>query len=159
MSNLAHNKMLACKFDYEYMGRNLDQLTETYGFPRELIQSEINRGEWSRKLDKLAMPQTRDVTEFAEELREITKAKLNVIVLMNQLENQAMISQLEKVCLQKAMELVAELNSNDTKAASQLKTLVSTINSLQERNPIQLAENVKDIGEDTKLVVQINNSV
>lgn len=160
MGNIAQNKMMACQFDYEYMGRSIPALAQTYGYPESLIEDQVNKGNWSRKLDELIIPDSNDLEEFADKLREVTKAKLNVVALMGQLENQAMVNQLEKVCLQKALELASDLDSNDVKAPGMLKTIVSTLNSLQDRNPVNLADNIKDLGADTgKLIVQINNTV
>jgi len=160
MTNAAQYKMAACKFDYEYIGRSVKQLSDTYGYPENLLDKQIEDGEWERKLDRMVVPETKDLATFADNLREVSKAKLNVIALLGQIENQSMVAQLEKLCLDKALELAAELDPQDTKAATKLNTIVNTLNTLQQRNPVNLADNIKEMGDDTgKLVVNILNNV
>lgn len=161
MTNLATYKVGACKFDYEYMGKSLSELASIYGFPEDVIEAECRHNGWERKLEPTAMPKTSDLQKFAEELEDITRTKLSIISLFRQIENQPLYAQIEEALLDKLLELVSDIETTDDKAAMKLGQIAKTLSSIQERNPINLADQLKDAIADGagKVVVQIANNI
>ena len=161
MSNIQLYKISACKFDYEFLGKSVDQLASQYDFRFEDIEAEIEHQGWERKLEPTVLPDTRDMQVFADALEKMTRSKLSIISLFRQIDNQPMIAELEKVFLQKALELGSDLNSMDDRAASKLTSLVKAVALIQERNPIDLADNLKESLKNSsgQVVVNIANQL
>ena len=158
--NLTVHKVAACRFDYEYLGRSIDELARMYNFPKDSIEMEIEESEWVRKIEPTALPDTKDVEKFASDLESITRSKLSIISLFRQIDNQPLIAQLEKVFLEKALELAASLNPQDDKASNKLTNLVKAVTILQDRNPIDLANQFKEaVNGSGKVVVNIANQL
>ena len=154
-------KIEACKFDYEFLGKTVEELARIYGFEVPNIEAEIKLSGWERRLEPTALPDTTDITQFAKALEEITRSKLSVISLFRQIENQPLIAQIEKVFLEKALELAAGLNIMDDRSATKLANLVKAVSQLQERNPVDLAEQFKEMAKSNgpRVVVNIANQL
>lgn len=161
MTNLVQYKVQACKFDYEFLGKTVPELAEQYKFPQAILEQEIENSLWVRKIEPTTLPQTNTIQEFATALEEITRSKLSVISLFRQIENQPLIAQLEKVFLEKALELASNLTPEDDRAANKLINLVKAIVTLQERNPVDLAKQFEEAakGGGAKVVVNIANKI
>ncbi len=144
MSNIQLHKINACKFDYEFLGKSVEVLSGQYDFRKEDIEAEIKIKGWERKIEPTQLPDSRDMQVFADALEKMTRSKLSIISLFRQIDNQPMIAELEKVFLQKALELASELNGMDDRAASKLSSLVKAVGDIQARNPIDLADTLKE---------------
>lgn len=158
MSNITLHKINACRFDYEYMGKSLPELSRIYGFPSALIEQEITSSQWVRRLEPTELPDTRDIELFAKALEETSRLKLSVIALFRQIEQQPLIAEIEKEFLRKALLLASSLDPEDDRAATKLSTLVKAVQTLQDRDPIALAEQVK-AAANTGLTVNIMNQI
>lgn len=144
MSNLQISKIQACKFDFEYLGKDIPTLARDYSFREEDISAEIEIKGWERRIEPTQLPDTRDMQEFGTALEAITRSKLNIIALFRQIDHQPLIAQLEKTFLEKALILASELNAMDDKATTKLNNLVKAVNQIQDRSPIDLADKVAD---------------
>lgn len=153
-------KVNACQFDYEYMGRSVDELARIYGFPVALIEGEIRAAGWVRKIEPTTLPDTKDILAFAEALKSSTETKLSIIALFRQIENQPIIAQIEKAALERIQLLIMTLAPEDDRAASKLKALIEAANLIQSRDPIAIAaETKKAIEKNPGLTVQIANFI
>jgi len=160
MSNIQIYKVQACKFDYEFLGKTVPDLAKQYGFNINDLDAEIETYGWERKLEPTVLPDTKNIQEFADALETVTRSKLSIISLFRQIENQPLISQLEKVFLEKALELASALTTMDDRAATKLVNLVKAVSQLQERNPIDLAEQLKEaVAGQSRVVVNIANQL
>ena len=160
MSAIVPYKVQACKFDYEFLGKTVEELARQYGFREVDIESEIETYGWTRKIEPTIMPDTKDIQEFADALETVTRSKLSIISLFRQIENQPLIAQLEKVFLEKALELAASLDAMDDRASTKLVNLVKAISQLQDRNPIDLATQLKEAATGQgRVVVNIANQL
>ena len=159
MSALQKHQINACKFDYEYLGKTISELAGTYDFREQDIASEIELNSWVRKIQPTTLPNTSDLTEFATALEATTRAKLSVIALFRQIDQQPLIAELEKTLLNKAILLATSLDSDDDKAATKLMNIVKAAAALQDRNPINLADEVKKQLGSAGTVVQIANHI
>lgn len=155
------HKINACKFDYEFMGKSVPQLAQQYNFNSKDIEDEIIEKGWLRRIEPTELPDTTDMQAFADQLEVMTRSKLSIISLFRQIDNQPLIAQLEKAFLEKALVLVSELNGMDDRATTKLVNLVKAVGALQDRDPINLADQVKDaVGKGgEKVIVQIANHV
>lgn len=142
--NIVTHQLGAAKFDYEFMGKSVDQLSSDYGFPTFTLEAAISEGEWQRRLEPTELPKTADLAKFAEELESLTRSKLTIISLFRQIENQPLYAQIEKAILEKMLVLVAELQSMDDKAANKLMNITKALAAIQERNPVDLAGQLKE---------------
>ena len=145
VNNLLKHRIAALKFDYEFLGKNSQELQVTYGFDRDQIDATIVHEGWERKLDRQSLPDTRDIEEFAIALEKTTRNKLSIISLFRQIENQPLIAQIESVLLEKTLELASNLDANDDRATSKLMNIVKAVASIQERSPIDLADQMKEM--------------
>ena len=159
--DLVQSKINACKFDYEFLGKSISELAHQYDFPAHCIEEEIETQGWERKIEPTQLPDTRDMQEFADALETMTRSKLSIISLFRQIDHQPLIAQLETAFLNKALDLVNNLDSFDDKAATKLSNLVKAVNQIQERNPIDLAKQLSDQLESGggKVVVNIANQL
>jgi len=161
MSNLQLYKRDACKFDYEFLGRSIQDLASIYGYTPAMIEQEIKIGQWIRKIEPTSLPETSDIEKFATDLEKVTRAKLSIISLFRQIEQQPLIAQIEKAALEKALELTTNIQAHDDKATAKLANVVKAIAALQDRNPINLADQVKEAlkSGSGQVVVQIANNI
>jgi hypothetical protein len=161
MSNIQVHKIQACKFDYEFLGKSTSQLAKDYGFREQDILEEIEIKGWERKIEPTALPNTTDMQQFADALETITRSKLSIISLFRQIDHQPLIAQLEKTFLEKALLLASELNSMDDRASAKLNNLVKAVETIQNRDPINLADQVKDQLKNggSGVTVQILNQI
>ncbi len=161
MSDVRTHAISACKFDFEYLGKSVSELAAHYDFPIQGIEEEISLKGWTRKIEPTAMPDTRDMQTFADSLEKITRSKLSIISLFRQIDNQSMYSEIEKALLGKILEATTELNSLDDKMASKLVNLARAVQSIQEREPINLADSFKEAleAQGSGVVVNIANVV
>lgn len=159
--NITVSKIAACRFDYEFLGKSIPELARQYGFEPKSIMEEIEDQQWERKIEPAKLPKTADIQEFADALETLTRSRLSIISLYRQIENQPLLAQIEKAFLEKALELTLDLNSFDDKAASKLASLVKAVTMVQERNPIDLANQLKEQLESGggKVVVNIANQI
>lgn len=158
--NLTLYKVSAARFDYEYLGKTVPELAQQYALHSDSLQAEIEEEGWERKIEPTVLPQATNIQEFANALESITRSKLSVISLYRQIENQPLIAQLERAFLEKALELAASLNPSDDRASTKLNNLVKSVMALQERNPVDLAEQFKEaINGQAKVVVNIANQL
>lgn len=155
----AQSTMNAMKFDYEYMGKSSEELASTYRYPLDLLDRLLSSEGWARKIEPTSLPTTKDIAQFATELEAITRSKLSVISLFRQIDQQPMIAELENVFLEKALELVGSLEAADRQSASKLVNIVKAVTMIQERNPLQLADQMKEVLQDRGLVVNIQNNI
>jgi len=155
------HQIAACKFDYEYMGKSVAELAAQYGFPLQSLEEEINIKSWSRKIAPTEMPKTDDMQAFATALEKLTRSKLSIISLFRQIDNQSLYAEIEKALLGKILEATSELSSIDDKMANKLVNLAKAVQSIQEREPINLADSFKDALEQqgSGVVVNIANMI
>lgn len=160
MSAIIPYKVQACKFDYEFLGKSVEELARQYNFRAQDVQAEIESYGWTRKIEPTVMPDTKDIQEFADALETVTRSKLSIISLFRQIDNQPLIAQLEKTFLEKALELAESLNPLDDRASTKLVNLVKAISQLQDRNPIDLAAQLKEATSGQgRVVVNIANQL
>jgi len=161
MSMITTHTISACRFDYEFLGKDTSTLALAYGFREEDLQAEIEIQSWERKLEPTVLPDTKDIRVFAEALESTTRSKLSIISLFRQIDNQPMIAELEKAFLKKALELTTELRAVDDRAATKLVNLVKAVSLIQERNPIDLADTLKESLKTSsgQVVVNIANQL
>lgn len=159
MSNITVHKIQACKFDYEFLGKSVQELAAGYGFRQEDIEQEIAQSGWVRRIEPTELPDTKDIRKFAEDLQSITSAKLTIISLFRQIEQQPLIAQLEKALLTKALELTDELTILDSQATKKLTDLVKAVTALQERNLGNLQSELGDKLKQPGVVVNIANQI
>ena len=132
------HQIAACKFDYEYMGKSVAELATQYGFPLVSLEEEIDLKSWQRKIAPTEMPNTKDMTVFADQLEKLTRSKLSIISMFRQIDNQSLYAEIEKALLGKILEATTELSSMDDKMANKLVNLAKAVQSIQEREPINL---------------------
>ena len=159
MSNIVQYKIDACKFDYEYLGRSVKDLAQSYGFLEANLLTEIEQSGWERKIQPTELPDTADMEKFAKELETATRSKLTIIGLFRQIEQQPLISQIEKALLNKILLLASSVKIDDPRATTQINNLVKAIQMIQDRNPISLADTLKDSLNKPGTVVQIANYI
>jgi hypothetical protein len=161
MSNIAIHKIAACKFDYEFLGKDIPSLARDYSFRETDIEEEIQLRGWVRRIEPTELPQTNDLQQFADALESITRSKLSIISLFRQIDHQPLLAQLEKTLLDKALQLATDLNSQDDKASTKLMNIVKAVAQIQDRNPIDLADQVKDQLKNggSGVTVQIMNHI
>lgn len=153
------HKIYAARFDYEYMGKSVQELSKLYGFPEHLIEQEIVNEAWERKLEPQSLPDTKDITAFAKALEDQTRTKLSIIALFRQIEHQPLLAQIEKEVLEKILALVSSISDMDDRAANKIKALVDATNAISERNPVSLADELGRNKNSSGLVVQILNQI
>jgi len=160
MSNRNH-QIAAAKFDYEYLGKSRAAIASDYGFPLVSLSEEIEIADWNRKIAPTELPQTQDMQLFADQLEKITRSKLSIISLFRQIENQSLYAELEKEILRKALTLASSLDAIDDKAPTKLMNITKTLTTIQERNPIQLADSFKEAldGAGNQVIVNIANQI
>jgi len=153
----------AAKFDYTYLGKSPAELARQYGFPLENLEYEIEEKGWERRLEPTTMPDTKDMQQFADQLEKLTRSKLSIISMFRQIDNQALYAEIEKEILAKLLDLTMSLDTLDDKMANKLKTVATTLASIQEREPINLADSFKEALKDQngagQVVVNIANMV
>jgi len=161
MANIQAHRVSAAKFDYEYLGKSRGDIALQYSFSRTALDEEIEDFSWSRKLAPTELPQTTDMQQFADQLEKITRSKLSIISLFRQIDNQSLYAELEKALLQKCLEAVSELSSLDDRMSAKLVNIVKTLTAIQERNPIQLADQFKETLEKqgSQVIVNIANEI
>ena len=152
----------ACKFEYEFMGKDPSELAESYQFPVYTIEDEIEKGNWVRRLEPTTLPETTDIIAFADQLETITRSKLSIISLFRQIDNQSIYAQIEKALLDKILDCIKVMDSTDARAATKLYNLAKTVTAIQERDPIDLATELSKQLTDSGprgVVVQIANHI
>jgi hypothetical protein len=154
---MSDSKALAAQFEYEYFGKSLPEISSSYGYPPALL--ELWSQTWSRKLDPINLPDTKDITVFAAALEERTRAQLTVIALFRQIEQQPLLAQIERLALEKTIEVLSNTNHLDDRAATKITNLVNAIQSLRQQNPIILADKVTDLAGKGGITVQIMNNI
>jgi len=162
MSDIREHQISAAKFDYEYLGKSPEELAVNYGFPLVSLNEEIEDSLWVRKIAPTEMPDTKDMQVFADQLEKLTRSKLSIISLFRQIDNQSLYAEIEKALLGKILEATAELNSLDDKMATKLVNLAKAVASIQEREPINLADSFKEALESqggSGVVVNIANVI
>jgi len=161
MSNIHDHKVNACRFDYEYLGKSPEELAAQYEFPIVHLKDEIELKGWVRKIEPTDMPDTSDIQAFADQLEKLTRSKLSIISLFRQIDNQSLYAEIERSLLKKILEVSAEVDVTDSKAASKLVSLAKAVQSIQEREPINLADSFKDAlaAQGNGVVVNIANVV
>jgi len=160
MSNIQTHRISAAKFDYEYLGKSRAEIAAHYQFPTTGLDEEIEDKHWSRKIAPTELPTTSDMQKFADQLEKITRSKLSIISLFRQIDNQSLYAELEKAILQKCLEAVASTDPLDDKMTTKLVNVTKTLVSIQERNPIQLADQFKEAlaTQGNQVVVNIATS-
>lgn len=154
---MSSSKQQAAQFEYEYFGRSLNELSQTYGFPVNLL--ELWEPNWTRRLEVQDLPQTTDITTFAEALEQRTRSQLTVVALFRQIEQQPMLAQIERLILEKTVTVLENLTHLDDKAASKITSLVTAIQSLRQQSPVELADKIKDAAQSGGLTVNIQNNI
>jgi len=151
----------AARFEFEYLGKSEDDLASQYGFPLQALKEEIEIKSWQRKIAPTDMPDTSDMQKFADQLEKITRSKLSIISLFRQINHQSLYNEIEKTLLEKILEAATELSALDDKTATKLTNLAKAVASIQERNPVQLADQFKESLENqgSQVVVNIANQV
>ena len=151
-----------CKFEYEYLGRSLEEISRQYNFPVATLEYSARLNGWQRKVEGPLLPaQGTTLENFAEELEKLTRARLSIISLHKQIENQPLYAELERAILKKALEVAQSLDANDTRSANALASVAKTLTTVQERNPINLAEQFAELTKNASggITVQIANIV
>jgi len=160
MADFHQHKINAAKFDYEYMGKTPAQVAELYNFPLVCVQEEIRDRGWEVKIEPESLPKTRDMQQFADQLEKITRSKLSIISLFRQIDNQSLYAQLESAILAKCLDTVNGLDVMDDKITNKLVNITKTLTSIQERNPIQLADQMKELAsKNPGVIVNIANQI
>ena len=153
-------RLAACKFDYEFMGRSKEDLSRTYELTLDQIDFHVTRDGWQRKVEPMEIQEVTDLKTYAEQLTDLAKSKLTILSVARQIEHQPLIAQLEKLCLEKAIEMIGEVRPIDPRGPTKLKTLVQVIQIIQEHSPISLgAELQKQLAQNPGLVVNIVNQI
>ncbi len=153
-------RLAACKFDYEFLGRSKEDLSRTYELTQDQIDFHIIREGWQRKVEPMEIAEVTDLKTYAEQITALAKSKLTILSVARQIEHQPLIAQLEKLCLEKAIELLNEVHPIDPRGPTKLKTLVQVIQIIQEHSPISLgAELQKQLTQNPGLVVNIVNQI
>ena len=150
MGNLRQHQIAAAKFEYEFMGKSPAELAGQYKFPLQNLEEEIEISGWERKIEPTELPDTDDMQLFADQLEKITRSKLSIVSLFRQIDNQPLYAQIEKALLDKILETVTSLVTIDDKIATKLSSLTAAVKSIQEREPINLADSFKDMLEAEK---------
>lgn len=139
------NSESICKFEYEYLGRSLEELAHRYRYPLDLLQQRAQDSSWVRQFDGPILPTNHsDIETFATELEKLTRARLSIISLHRQIENQPLYAELEKAILVKAIELIQGISILDQKSAQKLSSLAKVLTTVQERNPVNLADQMAE---------------
>lgn len=161
LADLRTHKIAACRFEYEYLGKSPAELAGQYEFPLASVEEEIHLKSWERKIAPTDMPETKDMQEFADKLEKITRSKLSIISLFRQIDNQPLYAEIEKALLGKILEATTSLDALDDKMANKLVNLAKAVQSIQEREPINLADSFKEALESSSsgVVVNIANMV
>jgi hypothetical protein len=156
---MSNSKMLAAKFEFEYLGKSLQEITASYGFPLALLNMWSQEQSWSVKLTAQSLPETSDITTFATALEARTRAQLTVIALFRQIEQQPLLAQIEHLILEKTVTVLANITELDDKAANKILSLVNAVASLRQQNPIELADKVKDAAAQGGITVNIQTNI
>lgn len=144
MADIHSHRVAAARFEYEYLGKSTNEIALAYDFPLVSLEDEIAVKGWDRKIAPTEMPDTKDMQEFADKLEKITRSKLSIISLFRQIDQQPLLAEIEKAMLAKVLELTSSLDSLDDKSANKLLNLAKAVESIQSRNPIDLAETFKE---------------
>lgn len=153
-------RLAACKFDYEFLGRSKEDLSRTYELTQDQIDFHIIREGWQRKVEPMEIAEVTDLKTYAEQITDLAKSKLTILSVARQIEHQPLIAQLEKLCLEKAIELLNEIRPIDPRGPSKLKTLVQVVQIIQEHSPISLSTELqKQLAQNPGLVVNIVNQI
>ena len=156
MNNI--NSESLCKFEYEYLGKSLKDLAHRYQFPLAILEDAATT--WERKIEEpVILPKAEDLVTFADQLEQLTKARLSVISLYRQIENQPLYAQLETGILNKAIALLETIQPDNPRSAHTLGLLTKILTTIQERNPIQLAEQLENKRIPAGITVNVANMI
>ena len=117
-------KIAASKFDFEFMGKSVEAIAQTYDLTVDQVKFHQEHDNWQRRIEPQEVTESRDLKTYAENLADVAKSRLSIIAIVRQIDQQPLIAELEKVCLDKALELVAELMPQDPRSPNKLKTIV-----------------------------------
>lgn len=153
-------KIAASKFDFEFMGKSIKAIADTYDLTEDQVKFHMEQDSWQRRIEPQEIEESRDLKTYAENLAEVAKSRLSIIAIVRQIDQQPLIAELEKLCLDKAMELVAELMPEDPRSPNKLKTIVEAVNLIQKNNPVPLGEQLqKALEAKPGLTVNIQNNI
>lgn len=160
--SVVQSRIQACRFDYEYMGRSFEDLARIYDFPAEAIEASAEADNWARKVDIscTVLPEASNLEDFSKALVDLTKARLTIVTVMRQIENQPMMMALEQTLLEKAVAIAGSIDPEDVNAPKTLAALMSTVNQIKDRSPIALSQAlVKDQDGAGSIKVVIQNQI
>jgi len=138
-------KEKAARFDYEYMGLSAAELSKRYGYPMPLLETWT--ATWDRKVEE---------TTQATSLQDLVQQRLQIVGLYRQMEHEPLIAHLERCIIEKALEVVEQLQANDDKTPRKLNDLLTAMRAIQSRDPVQIGV---DQGAGAGVVVQIQNNL
>lgn len=155
----------ACKFDFEYLGFSLSEVAKRYNMPMQLLLDISTQENWTPKVDLIGVAPAdagcKAITEYVDELTEVTRARLTVGALLRQVDNQALYAQIERTCLERALQMAEALDPMDDKGTQKLANIVSAIEVLSNQNPLVLADQLKmalksEASNGSGAMVQVN---
>lgn len=153
-------KLKACRFGYEYLGMEVADLCDQYGYMPLMIDREIQVANWQRKVEMPSLPEVKDLANFASALEIQARDRLKVLALYKQIEHQPIIAQIETALLEKMRDVVQSIDVDDTYSASKITSLVNAINSIQANAPVITTDQTKSAGgQDGKVIVNIQNNI
>jgi len=139
-------KEKAAKFDYEYMGLTPAELSQRYGYPIPLLETWITT--WTRKVEPSV--------QTATTLQDLVQQRLQIVGLYRQMEHEPLIAHLERCIIEKALEVVDQLQATDDKTPRKLNDLLVAMRAIQSRDPVQIGI---DQPASAGVIVQIQNNL
>lgn len=143
MSNLTpitQTKITACRFDYEYFDRPVDELAKIYGFDEEAIKATVIEQQWERKVNigQIDLTDSKTLEEKADQLVKVAQSRLTIAAVFKQVENQPMMIAIEQQILAKAALIAESVDSTSKNALKTLESLTNIMSKVQERSPINI---------------------
>lgn len=153
-------RLAAARFDYEYLGKTVEDIATTYSLSVGVVTAAKASGKWERlvEADKLVPTDATSLENLAEKLATTAKSRLTIIALMRQVELAPWMNELEKQLVMKSVEAVQALTPEDEDMVRKLKQLTSVLNELKGSNFNPLVEAIAN-ATDGKVVVQIQNNL
>lgn len=152
-------KLQAIRFEYEWLGTDVDKLVSIYGMDASLIRLYIERDRWQQKLEVPELPATNDLETFTKALKDRTRNIITVTSLYRQLELQPLYAQLETSIVKRALDLVNAIYEGDPFGANKLQSLTNTLNNLRDREPVVVSDKHNNEDSDAsgiRVVIQNN---
>lgn len=153
------------KMRYEILGDSLQDLAAEYDLNPDALSHMAREDGWKqRNLPTVIFDsEPSDLATYSEQLLEASQHRLNILSIYNQLHLRPEYVKLEHALIAKALLIADKLEPNSPFAATQLKSLVESLNALSKRAGLlqgaatQGQKEIDDNGLTVQIIQQFND--